>query len=71
MSLRVQRDGGDVVIRIKAGGEAGETARFLEGAATAIEHGHIPSTNPRLKVPVTAAADVVRKMAGNIHKVNA
>lgn len=66
------REGDEVVLRLKVGGEAAGFARFLLGAADAFEAGHIVPTNPdadRSRLP--RAAEQVRVLAHNIANHNA
>lgn len=70
MSIRVTRDGDDVVVRIKAGREVNSFARFLETAASAIEVGKILPTNPNPTNTPGQAADMIRELAGQVREMN-
>lgn len=66
----VTRDGDHVVVRLKAGPEAGGFARFLQGAAEALRLGHIPPTNPHTQMSVDIAAMQIRQLADRVNGVN-
>lgn len=67
---RVRRDGEHIVLRIKAGNEAGGFARFLVAAAEAIRLGHIPPANPNTHVSPDVAAMQLRQLADQVNGVN-
>lgn len=67
---KVSREGNDVVLRFKAGKQAGGFARFLTGAAEALRLGHIPPTNPSTDMSCDVAAMQVRKLSDSVHKAN-
>lgn len=68
--MQTHRDGDEIVLRMKAGREAGGFARFLEGAADALAAGHIPPRNEHHTSTPEGAANQVRALAQTIHGKN-
>lgn len=62
------REGDEVVLRLKVGSEAGGFARFLFGAADALEAGHIQPTNPETVCTPERAAAQLRSLAAGIER---
>lgn len=70
MSITVDHEGDEIVLRILRGKEAGGFARFLEAAADAFEHGKLQPSNRTHQGNIPKAADTVRAIATKIHGRN-